>query len=209
VVAIAIAPIDAAAQKRLYAPPRTPVMVDVPRMRFLMIDGQGSPDSPGFQVAISALYTLSHHAKFALKKEGGPDYHVGPMEGLWWGEDMQAFETVRKDDWLWTLMIAQPEAVTPEWLSNLREQAARKKKLPALEQLRLQELDEGQCAQVMHVGPYCAEGPTIAALHDFIREQGYHFDGRVQKHHEIYLGDPRRTKPERLRTILRQPVAAI
>lgn len=198
---------DDQALKALYAPPKRPVMVDVPVLNFLMIDGHGDPNlSQDYKDAVEALYALSYTLKFMLKKEEGLQYRVGPLEGLWWAEDMVEFSMERKANWDWTMMIAQPDAVTPEHVARAREQAGRKKPLPALAKVRLESFEEGRCAQVLYVGPYSAEGPTIAALHAFIREQGYEFDGRKQKHHEIYLGDPRRTAPEKLKTIIRQPV---
>jgi hypothetical protein len=197
--------------KRLYAPPKTPVMVTVPPLSFLAIDGRGDPNtSPEYQDAIKTLYSLSYTLKFALKKECGQDYRVGPLEGLWWADDMTGFGTnPAKDDWSWTMMIAQPDSVTPDRLARVREEVARKKPLAALSRVRLGPFDEGLCAQVLYIGPYSAEGPAIARLHDFIHAQGYHFDGRHQKHHEIYLSDPRRAAPEKWKTIIRQPVAPV
>lgn len=132
---------------------------------------------------------------------------MGPLEGLWWAEDMAQFGLEQRSDWSWTMMIVQPDAVTDEHLAHARAEVARKKGLPTLDLARLARFDEGLCAQVMHVGPFSAEAPTIAALHAFIRGQGLDFDGRHQKHHEIYLSDPRRSAPEKWKTILRQPIA--
>jgi hypothetical protein len=120
---------------------------------------------------------------------------------------MSAFDTGDKSVWDWTMMIRQPDAVTEDLLREMIMQVQQKKGLPAVAQVRLERFTEGRAAQILHVGPYSAEGPTITRLHAFIEEQGHGFDGRVQKHHEIYLGDPRRAAPERLRTIIRQPVA--
>jgi hypothetical protein len=190
------------------ASPRKPEIVRVPEMRFVMIDGRGDPNtSTGFADAIQALYSLSYTLKFALKKELGLNDRVAPLEGLWWADDMADFGPERKGDWSWTMMIAQPEEATPERFEAARAQIARKKDLPALSMARLERFEEGPCAQILHVGPYSDEGPTIANLHAFIRERGYSFDGTRQKHHEIYLGDPRRSAPEKLRTIIRQPFA--
>lgn len=185
-----------------------PEMVRVPEMGFVMIDGRGDPNSsPEYSEAIQALYAVSYTLKFALKKAEHLDYRVGPLEGLWWAEDMTDFSAARKSDWIWTMMIAQPDAVTNERFAAARGDAARKKKLPALDRTRLDRFTEGLCAQVLHVGPFSAEAPTIAALHAFIRDQGFDFDGSRHKHHEIYLSDPRRSAPERWKTIVRQPVA--
>ena len=185
-----------------------PELVRVPEMGFVMIDGRGDPNSsPEYSEAIQALYAVSYTLKFALKKAQALDYRVGPLEGLWWAEDMAEFSEARKSDWIWTMMIAQPDAVTSERFAAARSDAKRKKGLAALDRTRLDRFTEGLCAQVLHVGPFSAEAPTIAALHAFIRDQDFVFDGTRHKHHEIYLSDPRRSAPEKLKTIIRQPVA--
>jgi hypothetical protein len=179
--------------------------VDVPAMNYLMIDGHGDPNtSQSYKDAVEALYAVSYALKFALKKQS-IDYKVGPLEGLWWAEDMKEFSVERKGDWHWTMMIAQPYEVTPQKVREIITQVGQKKTLPALDKLRFITVTEGSAAQIMHFGPYSAEGPTIQRLHGWIHEHGYGFDGREQKHHEIYLGDPRRAAPEKLKTILRQP----
>jgi hypothetical protein len=195
-------------RKNLYAPPKAPVLVEVPPLTFLMVDGQGDPNvSVAYREAIEALYAVSYTLKFALKRgPGGLDYVVMPLEGLWWADDKTEFSGDRKADWRWTAMIAQPDAVTPELAAQAVAECARKQDLPALARLRLETLAEGLSAQVLYVGPYQDEGPAIAHLHAFIRERGYSFDGRRQKHHEIYLSDPRRTAPPKLKTVIRQPV---
>lgn len=181
-----------------------PQLVDVPQASFLMIDGAGDPNTvPAYTAAIEALYSVSYTLKFTLKKVAGLDYHVMALEGLWWAAGMQAFSSGRKDDWFWTMMIAQPDSVTAAVVERAMQQVRTKRDLPALGSMRLAMFTEGRAAQVLHVGPYSAEGPTIARLHAFIREQGYELSG---KHHEIYLGDPRRSAPPKWRTIVRQPV---
>ena len=172
-------------------------------MNFLMIDGHGDPNvTPLYQEAVEGLFSLAYTLKFALKKAGGVDYGVLPAEGLWWVEDMAAFSLEDKAAWEWTMMIAQPEFVTAEWVERARAEAFKKKGLPALERIRFETNAEGTAAQMMHIGPYADEGPNIARLHAFIAEQG----GRLRgKHHEIYLSDVRRTAPEKLRTVIRQP----
>jgi len=193
--------------KHLYNPPiKAPVLVDVPPLAFLMIDGQGDPNTAKAYVeAIEALYALSYTLKFMLKKgAAGMDYTVMPLEGLWWVEDMRDFSTENKGAWQWTAMIMQPEFVTPDHVEQALQEARRKKDLPALGSIRLEIYHEGLAAQIMHIGPYAAEAPTIARLHAFISESGHTLRG---KHHEIYLGDPRRTAPEKLRTVIRQPIA--
>jgi hypothetical protein len=191
-------------RERLYkALAGKPAIVHVPEMSFVMIDGQGDPNtSRDYKDAIEALYALSYTLKFALKKEQGIQYRVGPLEGLWWAEDLTAFDSDPRGEWMWTTMIAQPDALTRERFEVARDEIGRKKELPAMAQARLQRFEEGSCAQVLHIGPFSAEGPTIAMLHAFIRDQGYSING---KHHEIYLSDPRRSAPEKWKTIIRQP----
>jgi hypothetical protein len=185
-----------------------PEFVQVPEMAFVMVDGRGDPNTSGeYGEAIQVLYSLSYTVKFALKKESGLQYRVHPLEGLWWAEDMDEFTAGQKADWYWTMMIAQPEAVTQARFEQARAEVARKKGLPGLERARLARFEEGLSAQVLHVGPFNAEGPTIQALHEFIHAHRHSFDGRVQKHHEVYLSDPRRSAPEKWKTIIRQPVA--
>jgi hypothetical protein len=196
------------AQPALYRPPRTPVIVDVPEMSFLMLDGTGDPNtSAEYAAAIAALYSVSYTIKFTLRRAPqGSDYKVLPLEGLWWADDVAAFGLAQKQDWRWTMMIGQPDLATPALVAQACAEVLRTKRLPAVSRVRLERFHEGRCAQVMYVGPYSEEAPTIAALHAFIRTQGYTFDGRRQKHHEIYLSDPRRTAPTKLRTVIRQPM---
>ena len=192
--------------KHLYSPSaKQPSLVDVPEMNFLMIDGSGDPNTcQEYQEAIPALYAASFTGKFAVKKARGIDYVVPPLEGLWWAEDMAQFGTADKDSWLWTAMIMQPEWVTPALVADVITQLQAKKDLPALAKMRLESYAEGLSAQIMYVGPYSEEGPTIEKLHQFIADSGHELRG---KHHEIYLSDPRRTQPEKLKTVIRQPVA--
>ena len=183
-----------------------PVIVDVPAQLFAMVDGEGNPnESKDFQDAIGALYSAAYGLKFALKKQG-VEYRVPPLEGLWWAPDMRVFNLERKSAYRWTVMIALPDDTTPKAFEEVRAAARRRRPSPALERMRLAEFREGRAAQVMHVGPYATEGTTIARLHAFIRDHGYTFDGTRQKHHEIYLGDPRRAAPDKLKTIIRQPI---
>ena len=180
-----------------------PEIVDVPEFNFVMVDGQGDPNtSHEFQDAIGALYALSYGAKFALKKAGF-EFRVMPLEALWWSNRPRDFWRADRDRWQWTAMILQPDPVTAGVVEAVRAEAMRKKANPALGRVRFQAFREGRCAQVMHVGPYSAEQPTIELLHAFIAAEGYKPAG---KHHEIYLGDPRRAAPEKLRTVIRQPI---
>ena len=178
---------------------RIPELLEMPERTFLMVDGRGDPNgSEDFQRAIEALYSLSYGLKFLLKRELGVDRKVEPLEGLWW-VDRGDFSYEDRTDWRWTVMIEQPAEATPE-----RVEALAREKPPAIRP-RLERFAEGRVAQVLHVGPFADEPRTIEQLHAFIAEQGLRATGR---HHEIYLSDPRRTAPERLRTILRQPVAS-
>jgi hypothetical protein len=192
--------------KHLYQPSaREFVVVDVPPMKFLMVDGHGDPNTAQeYKDAVEALYAVAYKLKFMSKKEQGMDYVVPPLEGLWWAEDMETFTTQRdKSAWDWTMMIMQPEWITQEMVEEVVRQVGKKKDLPALPKLRLETYHEGLAVQIMHIGSYDEEGPTIARMHAFIDEKGYEPAG---KHHEIYLGDPRKVAPEKLKTVLRQPI---
>lgn len=191
--------------KELYQPSaKEVVLVDVPEMSFLAIDGAGYPGtSQEYQDAMQALYGVAYTVKFSLKNDVG-DFAVMPLEGLWWAGDMAAFTEARKDEWKWTSMIALPDFVTQAHVDDAKEQLlAKRGEVPGLENLRLERFAEGQSVQIMHIGPYSEEAPNIQRLHAYMAEHGLVFNG---KHHEIYLGDPRRTKPERLKTVIRQPV---
>lgn len=178
--------------------------VDVPPLRVLMIDGQGDPNtSTAYAKAVEALLSVSYAAKFMLKRgEQGLDYAVMPLEGLWWADDPSAFSANDCAQWKWTMMILQPDFVEAAVLEKAVAQARRKKPLAALERLRLEPFAEGRCAQVLHVGPFSEEGPTIQRLHDLIASRGT----LAGKHREIYLSDIRRADPARWRTIIRQPM---
>lgn len=192
--------------KHLYNPSaKEPVMVEVPVMDFLMIDGTGDPNtSQEFQDAVEALYSVSYTLKFMIKKgKDAVDYGVMPLEGLWWVEDMSKFSAEHKEDWSWTVMIMQPELITRVLVEAALKEVEGKKKLPALSKVRFESYNEGPSAQVMHIGSFSEEGPTIVKLHDFIKQQGRTLSG---KHHEIYLSDIRRAAPEKWKTIIRQPV---
>ncbi len=191
--------------KHLYrAAAQKPVFVDVPAMNFLMIDGRGDPNkAPAYQEAVQALFTVSYTVKFTLKKSGIADYGVMPLEGLWWVDDMNRFSLENKDDWQWRAMIMQPPVVTAGLIAEAMEQAGRKKALPALSKMIFSSFEEGKAAQTLHIGPFSEEGPVIDSLHEFIAENGFRRRG---KHHEIYLSDITRARPEKWKTIIRQPV---
>lgn len=191
--------------KHLYQPSAKEFeIVDVPPMNFLMMNGAGDPNTAAeYTQAVESLYSLSYTLKFAVKKQQGIDYSVMALEGLWWAEDMSVFTAGNRDRWLWTMMIMQPDFITAQQVEVARAEAARKKDLPVLPKIRFEAFHEGLSVQIMHIGPYSAEAPTIARMHTYIAENGYVPSG---KHHEIYLGDPRRTAPEKLKTVLRQPI---
>lgn len=191
--------------KHLYNPPKAAFqLVDVPPMNFVMIDGRGDPNSSEtFAAAMQALYSVAYTLKFDFKKTQAVDYPVMPLEGLWWADDMEVFRMEKRTDWKWTLMIMQPDVVKPAHFKAGRDQAMAKKELAALSELRFERYHESLSAQIMYLGSYADEGPTIARMHEFIEESGCTLAG---KHHEIYLGDPRRSAPEKLKTVLRQPV---
>ena len=175
----------------------------IPPMKYLMIDGQGNPNtSPDYVDAVSALYSIAYTLKFKIKKTRAIDYNLLALEGLWWMDDMNLFSTETKDQWKWTMMIAQPDFITQEDITTAIDEAGRKKPNPALARIRFEVFDEGQCVQIMHIGPYADEKPNIDLLHQAIADKGYKLSG---KHHEIYLGDPRKSAPEKLKTIIRQP----
>jgi hypothetical protein len=189
--------------KSLYYPPAGPVLVEVPPMNYLMLDGHGDPNhSEHYHAVVEALFSLAYTLKFTIKKSEDLDYAVFPAEGLWWVSDMRNFSVDNKENWDWTMMIAQPALVTAAWVERARQEALKKKGLALLEQVRFETYTEGCCAQVMHTGPYSAEGPTVDRLHAFIAAQGGALAGN---HHEIYLSDVRRTAPDKLKTVIRQP----
>lgn len=180
------------------------VEVDVPRLRYLMIDGMGDPNaSADYASAIQALYAVSYAAKFAMKRNNlGLDYVVMPLEGLWWADDWSVFAAADKSQWKWTMMILQPDFVPEDLIWRCMDEVRYRKGMDAVARLRLEGFYEGRCAQILHVGPFTEEGPTIQRLHAFI-------DGRSTKrgkHHEIYLSDTRRAAPQNWKTIIRQPM---
>ena len=192
--------------KHLYqSSARDVVHVDVPPLRFLMVDGTGDPNTtPAYAEAVEALFSVSYTAKFMVKRGPlGLDYKVMPLEGLWWADDLSAFAANDRSQWKWTMMILQPDVVPAEVIEAARAEVKRKKALPAMDRLRLEVFHEGPCAQILHVGPFTAEGPTIQRVHDFITARG----ALAGKHHEIYLSDIRRAEPARWKTIIRQPMA--
>jgi hypothetical protein len=183
--------------------------VTIPPMRYLAIDGAGDPNiAQSYADALATLHPVAYALKFLSKRELDRDYVVMPLEALWWADDMAAFTVARdKNRWSWTVMILVPEWLTDEHVGTAIERVRAKGGAPLLGALRVEALDEGICVQTLHVGAYDDEAPVLARLHDqFIPAHGLRMTGR---HHEIYLSDPRRAAPEKLRTILRQPVEPV
>ncbi len=184
-------------------------VVDVPRLQYLMVDGHGDPNtSTSYADALASIYPAAYALKFLSKRELDRDYVVPPLEALWWADDMDAFTSARdKSRWDWTVMILTPDWLSDEHLDAVRDGIRSKGRAPRLDEVRLATLGEGLSVQTLHVGPYDAEAETLERMHhEFMPAEGLRMTG---KHHEIYLSDARRTAPEKLRTILRQPVAAI
>ena len=181
-------------------------LLDVPPLRYLMIDGHGDPNStPEYRRAIETLYPVAYKLKFASKRDLGRDYVVPPLEGLWWADDMTTFTSGRdKSAWDWTLIILVPDWIPEEMVRAAIGASEGKAPADGLPLLRLETLHEGSCVQTLHVGSYDDEAPVLARMHDeIIPARGMRMRG---KHHEIYLSDARRVAPAKLRTILRQPV---
>lgn len=184
-------------------------VVDVPSLQYLMVDGHGDPNTaPAYTDALASLYPLAYALKFLSKNALDRDYTVMPLEALWWADDMDVFTTARdKSRWDWTLLNLVPDWVTSEHVEEARATLVRKGGAPRLGELRLERYDEGLCVQTLHVGPYDDEAPVLDALHhEFLPAHGLR---RTGKHHEVYLSDARRTAPEKLRTLLRQPVERV
>lgn len=183
-------------------------VVDIPSFNYLTIEGKGNPnESSEFEEAIGALYAVAYTIKFGAKKNVGmTDFVVMPLEGLWWTPDMADFSLDRKDLWHWKLMILLPEFISKDFFAEQQEAAFKKKGLDKIRELKFEEYTEGLSMQKLYIGPYSEEHETIKIMHEFARNSGYKLRG---KHHEIYLGDPRKTAPEKLKTILRQPIEKI
>jgi hypothetical protein len=189
--------------KQFYNPKAGEVeLIRMPPTKHIMVDGDGEPGGDSFQQAMGVIYNLAYTMKFRSKNLQKKDYTVMAPEGLWWMKGK--LDPSKPKKWLWTLMIVVPDFITPKVFSDTVEEVKRKKNPPGLEKARLETFNEGLCVQTMHIGPYSAETETIARMNAFAKDHGYEMVG---KHHEIYLGDPRRAAPSKLRTILRHPVA--
>ena len=191
--------------EHLYQPSAKEVIqVEVPTLNYLMVDGAGDPNnSASFSEAVEALFAVSYAIKFMIKK--GPlaiDYGVMPLEGLWWSDDMSQFSIADKANWKWTLMIMQPDFVARETVDHAVAEVRKKKNPAGISRIRFEALSKGRCAQILHIGPFSEEGPTVAKVHRFIDARGE----RTGKHHEIYLSDTRKADPAKWKTIIRQPM---
>ena len=190
--------------KNLYGATSTEIQfVDVPVLNYLMVQGIGEPGGKAHMDAIQALYPVAYTIKFSSKKSLNVDYVVPPLEGLWWAEDYSDFINGNRERWQWAMMIMQPEHVTQEMVNEAKAQVGIKEKPTVLGKVEFTSLDEGRCAQTLHIGPFSEEGPIIQEIHNRIQSAGYSLAG---KHHEIYLSDIRRVSPDKYRTIIRQPL---
>ncbi len=189
--------------KPFYSSSTKPNIIDVSSTNFLMMVGRGEPGGEVYQAVLNALYSVAYTVKFKSKADG-TDFTVMGLEGLWWLDDPEAsFEKVPREEWNWKSMIRQPDFVTADMVEESKREAKEKKDLEDIGRVVLEEFHEGLSAQIMHIGPYSEEGGTIEILHRFIEENGYKMIGY---HHEIYLSDPRRAAPEKLKTIIRHPI---
>jgi hypothetical protein len=196
--------------KHLYLPSAKEVtLVDVPEFKFAMVDGvipASVPpgESPEFTNALDMLYGISYGLKFKskLRDENPIDYTVMALEGLWWVKS-GVFDFGKIEPWFFTALILQPDHISQDMFNEAAEELSKKKPELPFGKLRLEGFQEGRCIQIMHIGPYAEEPRTLAKMETFMEENGYKIRG---KHHEIYIGDPRRAKPERLKTVLRHPV---
>ena len=193
--------------KALYNPPKKPTILDVPSFNYLKIDGQGNPNnSEQFSEKTQLLYALSYAIRFAVKKSMHIAYTVMPLEGLWWAQDMATFLTRDKEAWDWTLMIMQPEFVTAEMVEEGKAEVIRKKKLERVSEVRFEVYKPGKVVSMLHIGSYDDEAPNIQWMHNYAHEEGYELHGL---HQEIYLSDPRKVVPEKMKTVLRQPIMKV
>jgi hypothetical protein len=189
--------------KNDYAAPKMPVLLDIAPAAYLAISGQGTPGGDLFTASIGALYGMAFTIKMTRKFAGRQDYTICKLEGLWWSDSSPCFAQLPKDQWQWQLCIRTPEFITLEELDQAAAVLVKRGKGAEVKRVSLETLDEGKCVQMLHVGPYDQEGTTVALMNAIAEKQGFEYHGR---HHEIYLSDPRRVAPEKLKTILRHPV---
>ncbi len=195
--------------KDLYDTKKTePYFVTAPKLKIISCCGYGNPNnSVLFQKTMSALYSITYTIKFMLKQTDNPLYTVMPLEGLWWTDEMSTFSLEKKEEWKWKVFIVQPDFITREIFDcGIKELLKKKKEDVDTSLLSFDSFEEGLCAQILHIGPYAQEEPTVKKLHEFINHEGYKMTGL---HHEVYMGDPRKAAPEKLKTLIRQPVRKI
>lgn len=194
--------------KSLYSPSaKVNSIIDVPPLTYIMVDGHGDPNTaPVYVEAIQTLYSLSYTLKFHCKTALERDFTVMALEGLWWVPNMADFSTSKKSNWDWTMMMLQPDFITPALFEEAKRLAIAKGKAPLASIARLETYNEGTSVQIMYFGAYADEGPTIARMHQYAKDQGYVLDG---KHHEIYMSDSRKVTPEKNKTIIRQPIRKV
>jgi len=190
------------AHKNYYTARTTPEIVEVEGGRFLTIEGKGAPGGEEFQSKVSALYALAYGIKMMMKREKR-DFTVAKLEGQWWVDSDKPYTEVPREEWRWKLLIRQPEFVTPEIVDKAKEVVIREKKMGLVNEIKLEEIEEGKCVQILHIGPYSTEPETLAKMYKLMEDKGLVYNG---PHHEIYLSDPRKVPEERWKTILRQPV---
>lgn len=191
--------------KQYYKPSANKIeIIEIPEFNFISLEGEGNPNSPEFEDAIGALYAVAYTTKFAVKQVGGmSDFVVMPLEGLWWADNMEDFVLDNKDNWKWRIMIHLPTFITENFIGVNKVTAFEKKGNGKINEVAFGGFHEGLAVQTMYVGPYAEEHATIKKMHEFAKVHGYKLRGL---HHEIYLGDPRKVAPEKLKTILRQPI---
>lgn len=189
--------------KAEYISPKKPTLVNIKKARYLSIDGRGAPGGEPFATSIGALYAMAYTVKMTRKFAGEQDYVIGKLETQFWADDVRDISDVPQAKWLWKLLIRTPEFVGKDELKQAARALIEKKKGDGIQGVKLENLAEGQCVQMLHLGPYEREGESYLLMKRFVESQGLAFDGRC---HDIYLSDPRRVPPERLKTILRMPV---
>jgi len=188
--------------KTYYTAKTTPEIVEIEEGKFLTIEGKGAPGGDEFQAKVSALYSLAYGIKMLMKKEG-KDFTVAKLEGLWWVDSDKPYYEVPREEWCWKLLIRQPEFITSEIIEKARQEVIKKKKLELLNEVNFEKMKEGKCVQILHVGPYSTEPESLEKMYNLMKEKGLVYNGF---HHEIYISDPRKVAPEKMKTILRQPV---
>lgn len=184
-----------------YTAKAVPEIVELDEGKFLTIEGVGAPGCDEFQAKVNAIYSLAYGIKMLMKREG-KDFIIAKLEGLWWVDSDRPYIEVPREEWRWKLLIRQPEFVTPEIVEKARQEVI-KRKTKLVNKVRLEEMREGRCVQILHIGPYSTEPESLEKMYGLMKEKGLTFNG---PHHEIYLSDPRKVAPEKMKTILRQPV---